>query len=118
MSGCTGRRPSSLKNTKSVSIGALSRCVFQQRASFFVSVISVFQIQLDCHGDMISSGYMYTDSLVIEVAPAVNAALRGCQYSATGLRDRFTAAAESAAEIVQPQVLDVGAWLEQSVENV
>jgi hypothetical protein len=81
-------------------------------------VISVFQIQLDCHGDIISSGCMYTDSLVVEVAPAVNSALKGCQYSAAGLRNRFTAAAESAAEIVRPQVLDVGAWLEQAVENV
>ena len=73
---------------------------------------------LDCHGDVISSGTMYTDSLVADVAPVVNAALQGCNYSVAGVRDRFAAVAESAAEDVRPQVQDVGAWLAQALEYV
>jgi hypothetical protein len=61
---------------------------------------------------------MFTDSLIVEVAPAVNAALKDCQYSVAGIRSSFAVAAESASEVVRPQVQDVGAWLEQALENI
>jgi hypothetical protein len=75
-------------------------------------------VQLDCHGDVITSGVMYTDSLVVEVAPAVNSALSGCQYNVTALRDNFAAAALSTVDAARQQVLDVGAWLQHTLENV
>ena len=61
---------------------------------------------------------MYTDSLVTDVAPAVNAALQGCKYNVTSVRESFAAAAESAAEDARPQVHDVGKWLVQAMENI
>jgi hypothetical protein len=61
---------------------------------------------------------MYTDSLVVEVAPIVNAALKGCKYSVNGLRENFAAAAESTTNAARPQVQDVRAWLEGALENV
>ena len=61
---------------------------------------------------------MYTDSLVVEVVPIVNAALQCCNYSINGLRDNFLAAAKSATDAARPQVQDVGAWLEAALENI
>ncbi len=78
----------------------------------------LFQIQLDCHGDVISSGFMYTDSLVVEVAPVVSAALTGCKYSVKGIREKFLAAAESTTDAARLQVQDVGAWLEDGLDNI
>ncbi len=80
-------------------------------------MIYLMQIQLDCHGDVIKSGCMFTDSLVVEVAAAVNHALNGCQYSAPAIRNRFAAAADGAADVVRAQVKDVGAWLQHALEN-
>ena len=82
-----------------------------------VALIYLMQIQLDCHGDVIKCGCMYTDSLVVEVAPAVNDALHGCQYSAAAIRNRFASAAQGASDVVRAQVKDVGAWLEHALEN-
>jgi hypothetical protein len=73
---------------------------------------------LDCHGDVITSGVMYTDSLVVEVAAAVNSALNGCQYNVTALRESFAAAARSTVDTARQQVQDVGAWLQHTLENV
>ncbi len=61
---------------------------------------------------------MYTDSLVVEVADVVNAALKGCQYNVTAIRERFAAAAVSAADTARQQVQDVGAWLQHTLDNV
>jgi hypothetical protein len=60
---------------------------------------------------------MYTDSLIVEVSPVVNSALRGCKYSVDGIRQNFAVAAQGASEFVRPQVQDVGAWLAETLQN-